>query len=284
MCIIMVKPKNVQMPKRNILENCWDNNPDGAGLMFPKNGKIVIDKGYMEKEKLLARLKKLEKEVNLYETPLVLHCRIKTSGKVNPSCTHPFPLADNFEYMKQLRSTSDIGIAHNGVISMCETSKKESDTMIFTKNYLFPLQKKIPNMLEDKLITDLITEVVGKMAVMTVGQVYLFGHFYKKDGIYYSNSTYEKNYSYKYGSYYSRYYDYFDYTDHKECKNRHNKLTKKSKAGEKEGYMSWCIYCQDYVLPSDLPKGLDTINLTADCPTCKQTLKFFKVRKENNTP
>ena len=48
MCILVIKPKGKEMPSKKILRNCWENNPDGAGMMYVKDGHVVIDKGYME--------------------------------------------------------------------------------------------------------------------------------------------------------------------------------------------------------------------------------------------
>ena len=35
------------MPSKKIFSNCFSNNDDGAGFMFPLNGKVHIEKGFM---------------------------------------------------------------------------------------------------------------------------------------------------------------------------------------------------------------------------------------------
>ena len=47
MCIIVVKPSSVVV-SRSILENCFANNPDGAGYMFANEGKVLIKKGFFD--------------------------------------------------------------------------------------------------------------------------------------------------------------------------------------------------------------------------------------------
>ena len=48
MCIICCKPMGKDMPTEEIMKNMWVNNPDGAGFMYVKNHKLVIEKGFME--------------------------------------------------------------------------------------------------------------------------------------------------------------------------------------------------------------------------------------------
>ena len=48
MCIIAIKPKNIDLPNKEYLENCFINNDDGAGFMYTKNNKVYIYKGYMD--------------------------------------------------------------------------------------------------------------------------------------------------------------------------------------------------------------------------------------------
>jgi hypothetical protein len=50
MCIIVYKPKGIELPKEDILKNCFDNNADGAGYMYAHKGKVLIHKGFMDWE------------------------------------------------------------------------------------------------------------------------------------------------------------------------------------------------------------------------------------------
>ena len=47
MCIIAIKPKDIDLPSKEYLENCFINNDDGAGFMYTENNKVKIYKGYM---------------------------------------------------------------------------------------------------------------------------------------------------------------------------------------------------------------------------------------------
>ena len=48
MCIAIAKPIGVEIPNDDILTNCFNNNPDGAGFAFNHNNEVVIRKGYMK--------------------------------------------------------------------------------------------------------------------------------------------------------------------------------------------------------------------------------------------
>ena len=48
MCIIVAKEKGQKLPSKDILKTCFNNNDDGAGFMYVQDGKVIIDKGYMD--------------------------------------------------------------------------------------------------------------------------------------------------------------------------------------------------------------------------------------------
>ena len=92
MCIIAIKEAGVAMPDLKTLQAMWDNNPDGAGYMFPMDGKVHIRKGFMEFNDLKNDLDDLAKVINIKETPVIMHFRIGTHGvRRNPANTHPLP-------------------------------------------------------------------------------------------------------------------------------------------------------------------------------------------------
>lgn len=219
MCIIMYKPKGIELPNDTILENCFDDNPDGAGLMFrQKNGRIKTIKGFMFCEEMYNALDKIEKEYNLTELDLVMHFRYATQGKICPENCHPFPVTNKKIDLRELNIESDVGVAHNGVISFCYDKRKNalSDTQIFIKDYLSTIPVKQYN---NNAIIKLIYEATNsKFAIMTYWKTILLGDFIEDKGIYYSNSSYKtirKPISYKY-AYYNK--DYKCYYDCENCK------------------------------------------------------------------
>ena len=42
MCIICVSPKRVRQPNVTTIRRMFQNNPDGAGYMVARDGKVII--------------------------------------------------------------------------------------------------------------------------------------------------------------------------------------------------------------------------------------------------
>lgn len=208
MCIILVKPENEKLPSKSILENCFDSNPDGAGFMYAENGQVHISKGFMKLKTLSQALENVDLSLTM-----VIHFRIATAGGISQHNCHPFPLSDDVHNLKSLNIDSDIGIAHNGIISIQEEAKL-SDTQTFIKNVLFPLKDQIDLEPFQKMIS--MSANSGKFAIMkNNGNVILLGNFIKDEGIYYSNTSYKevsfKSYCKNYLWDYNKDYHYNDY-------------------------------------------------------------------------
>ena len=197
MCIIVYKPYQKKMPEYKTLKHCWDNNDDGAGYMYPDGKQVIIKKGFMDFEKFYNSLKEDYKKMGRF-TPFVLHFRISTQAGVNEECTHPFPLSRNMDDLRKTRTKSDIGIAHNGIISLTKSyynvTVTYSDTMKFITDYASLLIKD-KDFYKDEDITTLIDRLVGgRLAIMDYeGHTTLIGDFIEDSGIYYSNNTYKED-------------------------------------------------------------------------------------------
>lgn len=222
MCIIVAKNKGYNLPKKDILKTCFENNGDGAGFMYVLDNKVIIDKGYMSFGDLWKRLQNLQNEIDIKNTPMVLHFRIGTSGSYDGSCTHPFELTNNNEKLKELDAVVNVGIAHNGVISAYSDGNDElNDTQHFIKEFLYPLYKMNKNFYKNDDMQKIIKKVTSsKFAILNnKGELITIGDFVERDGILYSNYTFEsysttycwKGKKYKIG--YDDYYDYDNYYD-----------------------------------------------------------------------
>ena len=181
MCVIIVKPKNVEI-KYPDLWAAWSYNPDGAGLAYYDRGKIIVQKGFMEIDDFWNVLKKLKNK------KVVLHLRYATHGKVNKHQTHPFAIVDSVNGAK---SATDIQAAlfHNGIVSNFGNDQI-SDTIDFTVKVLAEISK---------LSTRLkVLRLVGsKWALLQNGKVHLVGKFEKYRGLKCSNlnwTSYDDDY------------------------------------------------------------------------------------------
>lgn len=105
MCIAIYNNNN-ELPFE-IIRNSFNCNPDGAGLMFVKQGKSGIHTLHTFKSFDLMQLYKnyLEALEQAKDGKVVLHFRIGTQGKLSKTNVHPF-----------LNWRNRLGFVHNGVI------------------------------------------------------------------------------------------------------------------------------------------------------------------------
>ena len=203
MCIIVAKEKGQKLPSKETLKTCFNHNSDGAGLMYVQDNKVVIDKGYMDFKSFYKRIKKLQKRFNsdLTDKAIVMHFRIGTSGENDKATTHPFPISNKSEDLKKTYFKTDLGMAHNGIISNFVYGKDLSDTQNFVKDFVSvfkELDKKF--FLNENVMKLLEREANSKLCFLDNREnIYYIGNFIDDNGIKYSNSTYkEYKYTYKY--------------------------------------------------------------------------------------
>lgn len=186
MCIIVFKDKGVDMPNTSILRDCWDSNPDGAGVVIDNGSALLrIEKGFMEWKQFKAFLDKTKIKT---EYRVAFHFRIATSGGVSESMCHPFPVSSNAKTLRSLKTLTTHAIMHNGVLG--PGAKNESDTMMFVKNTLSKLKNRlfIP---ETKSLIQSISKG-SRLLIMQPGKFYKTGNWIEENGLYFSNNSYQK--------------------------------------------------------------------------------------------
>ena len=99
--------------------------------------------------------------------------------------THPFPITDDVEEMKETVLISGSAIMHNGVLG--EGEEHISDTMVFIRDVVFPVLGRPGGW-------DLISRQAGgsKLALYHNGRVCLTGDWVRMGGVYYSNKDFFK--------------------------------------------------------------------------------------------
>lgn len=200
MCIIVVKPAGVELP--DTLENCWDSNSDGAGFMFPSNGKILVRKGFMDFDSFMDSVREIKDVTN---TPIVMHFRIKTHGEISQQLTHPFVITQDEKHCKALRARVDRAFVHNGVITKVGVVRKgESDTSQFVTDYLSLLfTERDRDYHLNKSELKLVYRMMGSKGVIMNrdGSYQTIGDFVMDDGCLYSNTGYKYSYKHLVSSY-----------------------------------------------------------------------------------
>lgn len=285
MCIIIYKPENVAFPSDDIIKNCFDNNPDGAGFMFANGFRVVIKKGFMhygEFKKALDKTRKAHGD----KLPYVLHFRISTQAGVRADNCHPFPLSRSMDDLRALKTATSIGVAHNGIISLTSSYSKtitHSDTMQFITEYLTLIIKSI-HYYENGDNLKLITKLIGssRLAILNAEKhCQLLGTGWVCDGgCYYSNGGYKTskkttatpastNYNSYYGSNYGSYYgsNYGSYYG-----------SYSNEADYYERYYNPAMGV--YIFPPMVCPKLDD-GTTAYCEYCSDRLRCTEYKKQN---
>jgi glutamine amidotransferase len=185
MCIIAIQPKGKKISD-NILRNCWDNNNDGAGIMYAIDGKIIVHKELTSFDRFM----KYKKSLDLLDMNIVFHFRISTSGKVDSNNIHPFKV------------NKELYFCHNGILNIeVPNDSLINDTQIYNNGIL----KNLPKGFEyNSGIMNLIRFSIGAknkfVFLDNKGDFFIINEEAGTwDGeIWYSNSTYEYSYSSSY--------------------------------------------------------------------------------------
>ena len=192
MCIIAVSKRGAKQPTPEQIRKMFANNPDGAGYMYARDGKVIIHKGFMT----LADLERqLEKEAFTEEDPVVYHFRISTQAGVSPTMTHPFPWTTNLETCEQLDVECPVGFAHNGIIHMTSDFRETrfSDTAFFITQYMTRLIQRSED-ITDPVVINMIDHLTNsKWAIMEgfTGDIVTVGKFINQGGVLFSNESFK---------------------------------------------------------------------------------------------
>lgn len=199
MCIIAIKPAGVKLPAAETIENMWYNNPDGAGFMYAVGGNVHIEKGFMSLENLKNALKRLEKTIDVVNTPMIFHFRITTHGETTPGNTHPFPITEKLPLLQMTKYKAPLAVAHNGIIEIRPSRKDISDTMEYVMTQLAPLYYLKKDFYKHESGKKLIYNFIkSKMVFLdSTGHIETIGDFIsEKDGLSYSNTSYKARTAY----------------------------------------------------------------------------------------
>jgi len=191
MCVICVSPSGVKQPAESVLRTMFNRNPDGAGYMVARDGKVYIHKGFMDFESFREAVRL---EHFTAADSVVYHFRISTQAGINPEMTHPFPLTNQPRWTRELDVTCRCGIAHNGIIQLTTdpTNTQYSDTAIFITGYLANMIRKPADLRNQKLLDRVYTLARSKFAIMDAsGYIVTIGEFIDDNGLLYSNGSYK---------------------------------------------------------------------------------------------
>ena len=183
MCIaILNTKKGGRLPKSQV-QNSWDNNDMGSGLLWNKDGKLNVFKSY-DYEEYLEKYNELRDDKTIGN--IVLHFRIATSGYNGEHNLHPFLVND------------DLGFVHNGIIKGLG-NKTFSDTYEFNDM----LKKYKHNFLTCEMSKFFISEYIGYSKLIFLDSKDKYTIINEElgkwaSGNWYSNDSYKQYNDYKY--------------------------------------------------------------------------------------
>lgn len=192
MCVICTSEKGCQQPSSNLIRAMFRANPDGAGYMVARGGRVEIHKGFRT---VTAFLSALRAEAFTADDPVVYHFRIATQAGRTPEMTHPFPLCSDLAAMERLECAADIGVAHNGIISITsDGDSRYSDTAKFIVQYLVHIVRD-PADLRNEACMEIIDALAHSRFALMDGSGYIAyagrGWTMDDNGLWYSNRNHE---------------------------------------------------------------------------------------------
>lgn len=185
MCIALNKPAGITLT-RDIYSECYDSNPDGAGFAYVEDGKIVIDKGYFNFDRLYEALKPHEQKA------LLVHFRIATHGTVNADNCHPWLVDCGLVNGKPYQ----FAVIHNGILDH-PSCKDKSDTGHFVDDIMKPLLTRDPWFFDAPVGISIFEKIIGRANKLVImrndGQTYIINAKAGEvaHGTWFSNSGYK---------------------------------------------------------------------------------------------
>lgn len=209
MCIAIVKPKNTNISDEYLI-NCFENNPDGAGIAYTVDKKLYIVKGIFDVNVFIKAVREAEK---IADNTILIHCRIGTSGLKDKNNCHPFVVNDNTVMI------------HNGILDIdVPKDSKISDTQIFVNEILKNMDNKFIHNKGNKRLLEYAIGKNNKFAFLdNKGQFVIINEEQGswEDGIWYSNDSYSYSFRVSFGS---RFYQPVSKKDRKKIKSMIAKL------------------------------------------------------------
>ena len=143
MCVAIVCKPGAIVPNDRLYAG-WVANKDGAGFAYVKDGRVVIEKGFMTYNPFQKAYQSAAEKYSA-TSPFLVHMRIRTSGRTDKKNTHPFKIRGG-------------AVIHNGIMFYPSSSgnnkdqSHSSDTKIFASKLHNILLKEDVKAAEDEIL------------------------------------------------------------------------------------------------------------------------------------
>lgn len=147
MCIIAAQVKGSPPIASDTLQNCYTENPHGAGYMFCHGGKVIIRKAFFNFAEFESAYLVDHSQYGA-ESPFILHFRWMTHGSKNALNTHPHPVIPD-----------TVALVHNGILHVPIPDNEDiSDTIAFIRQ---GLEWRTPEQLLGKKFRKRLARAIG---------------------------------------------------------------------------------------------------------------------------
>ena len=166
MCLLIVKPKGVDIPSQEILDMAYRRNSDGNG--FATKNYFFKTLNYDEFIKKLRNVGR--------DDACIIHFRRATQGSICKQNCHPFKY-------------KDVYFAHNGILNFTPKSDITDSEYAF-RRFLVPVIRRYG--IDSVEVAQAVSQIIGwsKFAILQGDKIIRFGQFVNIDGCYYSNTYY----------------------------------------------------------------------------------------------
>jgi len=152
MCLLVTQSSSSPVLSDAWLENFYDYNSDGVGVMFSNNGDLVI-------KKIIP--KNAQEFIQFYRADIqgrdcAFHLRMRTHGAIDLINCHPYEILNRAEH------GIDLWLMHNGILSTGnKANEKLSDTWHYINDYLKPMLAGNPDFAFHPAFKALVADHIG---------------------------------------------------------------------------------------------------------------------------
>lgn len=152
MCLLITQNHNSARLSDDWLEDFYDFNSDGVGVMYAQNDQLVI-------EKVLP--KNAHQFVAFYREHIegktcAFHLRMRTHGAIDLDNCHPYEVLNKKEH------GLDLWLMHNGVLATGNAKDlTKSDTWHYIRDYLRPMLENNPDFAFTQSFADIVGTHIG---------------------------------------------------------------------------------------------------------------------------
>jgi len=151
-CLLITQNSNAPALSDEWLEDFYDYNSDGVGVMRSDNGSLIIEKILPKTAKDFVKFYR----EHIEGKSCAFHLRMRTHGATDLDNCHPYEVLNSKDH------GVDLWLMHNGIL---HTDNKaditKSDTYHYIKDYLRPMLAHNPDFAFSEAFAELIGEHIG---------------------------------------------------------------------------------------------------------------------------